>query len=89
MRTSGLPNFRKLWGKVEQKSLQPGKYYFLVANTYDVSAFSGEKSFVISTSNSLGGKNYFMAYSYLAVGGCCILFAIVFLIAYIKKSFSQ
>lgn len=60
MRTAGMPNFRKLWGKIHQ-DLEPGDYYFIVDNTYDVSAYDGKKKIVLSTTNAFGGKNYFLA----------------------------
>lgn len=84
MRTAGLPNFRKLYGRVET-DLQPGTYSMRILNTYDVSSFEGKKSFVLSTTNALGGKNYFLAICYIVVGSLCILFAVIFCIAYLKK----
>jgi H+/gluconate symporter-like permease len=56
-----------------------------VLNNYDMSEYSGKKTFVLSTTNLLGGKNYFMAISYLFVGILCIVFAVVFAIAYLSK----
>ena len=35
MRTAGLPNFRKLYGKIE-KNLPAGKYDLKITNNYDV-----------------------------------------------------
>jgi len=84
MRTAGLPNFRKLWGRIEQ-DIPAGTYQLNVYNQYDVSSFEGEKSFVISTTNALGGKNYFLAICYLVVGSLCIVFAIIFFIAFLRK----
>jgi hypothetical protein len=84
MRTAGLPNFRKLWGKIETR-LEAGTYTVTIQNNYDVSSFEGKKSFVLSTTNALGGKNYFLAICYLVVGSLCIVFAIIFLIAFLKK----
>ena len=84
MRTAGLPNFRKLWGRIETP-LKKGKYKLFVKNNYKVSPFQGKKSFVISTTNALGGKNYFLAICYVVVGTLCVLFAFVFCIAYMKK----
>jgi len=84
MRTAGLPNFRKLYGRVET-ALSPGTYTMRIYNTYDVSSFEGKKSFVLSTTNALGGKNYFLAICYIVVGSLCILFAVIFCIAYLKK----
>jgi hypothetical protein len=84
MRTAGLPNFRKLYGRVET-DLLPGDYTMRILNAYDVSSFDGKKSFVLSTTNALGGKNYFLAICYIVVGSLCILFAVIFCIAYLKK----
>lgn len=38
MRTAGLPNFRKLWGRINE-TLQPGNYTINIVNNYDVSSF--------------------------------------------------
>jgi hypothetical protein len=84
MRTAGLPNFRKLWGKIES-DLTPGKYAVKIFNNYDVNGFEGNKSFVLSTTNALGGKNYFLAICYIVVGSLCLVFAIIFLVAFLKK----
>ena len=84
MRTAGMPNFRKTWGKISD-GLSPGTYTVMINNRYDMSNFGGKKSFVLSTTNYLGGKNYFLAISYLAVGVMCGVFAVVFVIAYMNK----
>ena len=81
MRPSGLPNFRKLWGRIEQ-DLEPGDYRIEIENEFDVASFSGEKHFVLSNVNAFGGKNTFLAVSYIVVGVICIILAIVFLIGY-------
>ena len=87
MRTAGLPNFRKLYGEI-QSDLTKGKYLLEVDNQYDVSSFAGSKYFVLSTTNVLGGTNYFLAICYIIVGALCIMFGIIFFIAYMgrKKS---
>jgi len=84
MRTAGLPNFRKLWGRIEN-GLAAGEYTVTIQNLYDVNGFDGNKSFVLSTTNALGGKNYFLAVCYIVVGSLCLLFAIIFLVAFVKK----
>ena len=84
MRTAGLPNFRKLWGRIEG-DLLASTYIVRISNNYDVSTYDGSKYFVLSTTNAFGGKNYFLAICYIIVGCLCILFAIVFGIAFIRK----
>lgn len=81
MRVAALPNFRKLWGRITQ-NLPSGTYYFNIANKYDVSAFGGTKTLVLSTANAFGGRNQFLAISYLVVGGICFIVAVVF---FVKK----
>lgn len=77
MRTSGLPNFRKLWGRIEQ-DLDSGIYTLRVNSIYDVSDFDGEKYVVLSTANALGGDNTYLGIAYLVVGGITLTLAIVF-----------
>ena len=84
MRTAGLPNFRKLWGVIPDR-LAAGTYTLRIANNYDVSSFSGHKSFVLSTTNILGGQNYFLAVCYIVVGALCLLFGIIFFVAYMNR----
>lgn len=85
MRTAGLPQFRKLWGRIENANLQAGDYQIDIDLRFDVTGFNAKKNFVISTANSLGGKNFFLAYCYLFVGSLCFIFALVFCIVSIKK----
>jgi hypothetical protein len=55
MRQAGLPNFKKLWGIID-KDLPAGKYKVSIDNKYIVKPFQGEKSVVVSTTSSIGGK---------------------------------
>lgn len=81
MRPAGLPNFRKLWGRIRE-DLDEGDYVIHIENNYDVSDFKGEKKFVLSTVNAFGGKNNFLGLSYIIVGGICLILAVIFLIGY-------
>ena len=83
MRPAGLPDFRKLWGRIEQ-DLVKGKYYLKITNNYHVESFNGKKSFVLSTVNTFGGDNTFLAIVYLVVGGVSICAGIAFWIGYWK-----
>jgi hypothetical protein len=85
MRTSGLPNFRKLWGRI-QTDLKAGKYIIEIDNNYAVSQFEGEKFFVLSTVNAFGGKNYFLGISYISVGSICLIMALLFFFGYKSHS---
>ena len=83
MRTAGLAHFRKLWGSIPE--LPVGKYYLRIRNNYNVEPFKGTKSFVISTTNSLGGKNYFLAACYLTIGSLCMAFTFIICVVHLKK----
>lgn len=85
MRTSGLPTFRKLWGRIDE-GLMGGEYYMRIENNYDVKQFSGSKSLVISTMNFLGGKNEFLAYLYIVVGSGCVFASLIFLVLVVRKN---
>ena len=88
MRTAGLPNFRKLYGKIDE-DLKKGSYDLNIVNNYNVESFAGSKYFVLSTTNVLGGTNYFLAVCYIIVGALCIMFGIIFFIAYMGRKQSS
>jgi hypothetical protein len=80
MRTAGLPNFKKLYRKIDYSFKAGDKLQLRVNNIYPVEDFNGEKAIVLSTTSWLGGKNPFLGYAYLAVGAACIVIAIIFAI---------
>lgn len=90
MRTAALPNFRKLYRRVNHSApgfedgLPPGKYSVHIDYSFPVVAFGGRKSFIISTTTWLGGKNPFLGVAYLVVGSLCIVLGACFLIIHVK-----
>ena len=79
MRTSALPTFRKLYGKIDE-DLEAGTTITVdVDNRYNTYKFSGKKKLVLSTASWLGGKNDFLGIAYLTVGSICFIFGLVFL----------
>jgi hypothetical protein len=53
LRVSGLPHFRKLWGRQTQ-TLSQGTYTIVVTNTWNAAQFGGTKALVISEVGFLG-----------------------------------
>mmetsp|Transcript_44517 Transcript_44517/g.115736 ORF Transcript_44517/g.115736 Transcript_44517/m.115736 type:complete len:447 (-) Transcript_44517:154-1494(-) len=85
MRTAALPTFRKLFRRIPQGLQKSTDYIVEVTDYFDVQAFGGTKSVVLSTSSWFGGKNYFLAYAYIIVGAVCALFGLIFLIRHVAK----
>jgi hypothetical protein len=67
MRTSGLPNFEKLWGRIHQ-DLSPGNYVITINNSFNLTEWSGKKYIILSTDSSAGGKNYLLPIMLLLIG---------------------
>ena len=69
MRPSFLNDFRKLWGKIDEK-LEEGEYYFEIGNNYNVSD-DIKKYVVISKINIFGSENTLMIITSLIIGTFC------------------
>jgi hypothetical protein len=82
MRPAGLPNFRKLWGRIEKDIEANSKVKVKIEDNFDVSTFKGKKFLILSTVNAFGGKNSFLGISYIVLGGISIILAVVFIIGY-------
>ena len=83
MRPAGLPNFRKLWGRIDSIDLKAGnRVRVTIDDNFNVTSFSGEKYLILSTVNVFGGKNSFLGISYIVLGGISIILAVVFIIGY-------
>jgi hypothetical protein len=65
--------------------LTAGVYTLNIKNNYDVSSFNGSKKFLLSTTNLLGGQNYFLAVAYIVVGSLCLILALIFFGVWMSK----
>lgn len=85
MRTAALPNFRKLYGRIEQDLPANMIIKVNISNVYNTYSFDGHKKLVLSTTSWIGGKNDFLGIAYITVGSFSILLAFVFLAAHLKN----
>ena len=77
MRPAGLTNFKKLWGRIENRDLKKGDVLtIIVQNNYNVDNYEGNKKIILSTTNKFGGKNIFFGTSFIVVGAVSLLLGI-------------
>ena len=81
MRTATLPNFRKLWGILDMDLKAGDEIQVDVLNRYNTYQFDGTKSFVLSTTTWIGGKNPAIGIVALVTGSAAVLAAFAFLAA--------
>ncbi|KAI8871119.1 CDC50 family protein [Ramicandelaber brevisporus] len=85
MRAAGLPTFRKLYGRNDDTSMPAGIYTIDITMNFDVLAYSGTKSVVISTSSFVGGRNPALGISYIVVGAVCVILGTFFTAVHVIK----
>jgi hypothetical protein len=78
MRIATRPNFRKLYGYIEQKIPEGTELSFRINLNYVVESFGGSKTLVISTNNVVGGKNPYLGPTFYYMGFFCMACGIIF-----------
>ncbi len=76
MRTAGLPEFRKLWGVIDN-GISLGTYTFMINNNYNPNVFGGSKDIIFSTAGVFGGKNMFIEICFWVLFGLCLLMSVI------------
>ncbi|MBA0723848.1 hypothetical protein Golax_004393 [Gossypium laxum] len=84
MRTSALPSFRKLYGRIEEDLDVDDVVVVNLMNNYNTYSFGGKKKLVLSTSSWLGGKNDFLGHACVFVGCSSLSLAIIFMLLHVK-----
>jgi len=69
MRVAGLPNFRKLWGRIDRPLIGGSKVKVFFEDN-----FPAQKAFVLSTSGPLGGRNDFFGIGFMLIGIVCFAY---------------
>ena len=80
MRLAGVPNFRKLYGRLEGKEFKKGDVIrFEIESNFEVSSFNGRKALVIATENGIGGRNMNIGITFVISGviSLCLVVAIL------------
>lgn len=85
MTTSALQHFNKLYMKNENEALKAGTYEVSVGLHFPVLPYDGKKKIFISQRSAIGGKNYFLGYSWIACGSICVIMGIFFLVVNVIK----
>ncbi len=85
MRPAPLPNFRKLWGRIESQIEAGSNITVKIKNNYNVSLlFSplAKKYIILTTVNCFGGKNTFLIIGCFILGEVSIILGIIFFIEF-------
>ena len=72
MQTSGLLNFKKLYGIINE-DLQDGNYIITIENNYNSSKWEGERNIILTTNSVFGGRNFVFPVFVLLIGISCFV----------------
>jgi hypothetical protein len=78
MRIAAQPEFRKLYGWINQPVLAGETLTFRINANYVVTRFQGSKTLIVSTTSIFGGRNPYMAPVFIWVGVFCLVAGSIF-----------
>jgi LEM3 (ligand-effect modulator 3) family / CDC50 family len=73
MRVAAQPDFRKLYGWIDQPILEGENLTFRINANYVVTRFRGSKTLIVSTTSIFGGRNPYFAPVFIWVGVFCFI----------------
>jgi len=79
MKTSSLPTFRKLYGRIEGDLHAGDRLVFNVTANFEVDSFDATKTLLISNLGAMGGRNTFLGVAFTTIGSLCMVFGVVLL----------
>mmetsp|Transcript_23207 Transcript_23207/g.69513 ORF Transcript_23207/g.69513 Transcript_23207/m.69513 type:complete len:380 (-) Transcript_23207:31-1170(-) len=79
MRAAGLPDFRKLYGRITSTLDSGDILTFNVTNNFNVKSFDGRKYLVVSLASPLGGNATALWQAFTYLGAACCGLALLFL----------
>lgn len=74
MRLAGLPNFRKLWGRVDTPIKAGNKLKVFFVDKFPAKRLFGRKVFILSTVSTLGGRGDLLGHCFIGIGLICLVF---------------
>jgi len=85
MQAAASSQFRKLYGYIDQSINKGETIKFEINNNYEVESFDGTKALILSTTNSLGGKNTYLGNCFVGFGIFCAIVGSLFLAKIVLK----
>jgi LEM3 (ligand-effect modulator 3) family / CDC50 family len=78
MRTSALPTFRKLYGRIYRDFKKGEAVTFEVEANFEVRSFNADKAIIITKQGQFGAKNSGLGIAYITIGSMCLFFGFLF-----------
>lgn len=78
MRTSALPKFRKLYGRIDKNFKKGDVVSFQVDANFEVRSFNADKAIIITSGGQFGAKNPSLGIAYIVVGSLSLFLGVLF-----------